>query len=142
MIETRLRYLAAIGAAAIAAWSLAAAAAAAGELDGKTFVVQSGVEGKPAEGPSDEIVFRDGKMHSAGCDPYGFGDGSYSTMHHPDSIMFHARTDSAKQGSILWTGQIKGDELRGGYVWTKPGQKPITYWMKGSLKNPENGGGR
>ncbi|HET7451843.1 MAG TPA: hypothetical protein VFL12_03835 [Thermoanaerobaculia bacterium] len=139
MSETRLRYLAAIGAAAIAAWGLAAAAAVAGELDGKTFVVQSGEQGKPAQGPLDEIVFREGKMHSAGCDPYGFGDGSYTTMHHPDSIMFHARTDSAKQGAILWTGQIHGDELSGGYVWTKPGQKPIEYWMKGTLKK-ENGG--
>lgn len=127
--------LVAILAAAIAVWTIGSAAfAAAGALDGKTFVVESGEEGKKAEGHPDEIIFRDGKMHSSGCDPYGFGDGAYTTMDHQGALMFRARTDSAKEGVITWNGVLRGDELQGQYVWTKPGQKPIVYWMKGSLK--------
>jgi hypothetical protein len=29
---------------------------------------------------------------------------------------------------------IKEDAIDGNFVWTKPGQKPITYWLKGTLK--------
>jgi hypothetical protein len=125
----------ALGALTVAAWGFPARARAeAGALDGRTFVVQTGQEGKPAEAAADEIAFRDGKLRSSGCDPYGFGDGAYTTMDHGGSIMFRARTDSAKEGVIMWNGTVRGDDLQGQYVWTKPGQKPITYWMKGTLK--------
>ncbi len=125
----------ALPAVVIAAWTIASAAfAATGALDGKTFVVQTGEEGKKAEAVSDEIAFRDGKMHSSGCDSYGFGDGEYTTMNHQGALMFRARTNSAKEGVIAWNGTVRGDDLQGQYVWTKPGQKPIVYWMKGTVK--------
>ena len=135
MTGKTLGRLVALLAAAIGAWTIAASAfAAAGALDGKTFVVQTGEEGKKAESAPDEIAFRDGKMHSSACDPYGFGDGDYTTMNHGGAIMFRARTDSTKEGVINWNGTVRGDELQGQYVWTKTGQKPIVYWMKGNLK--------
>ena len=119
---------------AIAAMSLAArASATAGPLDGKTFVVQTGEQGKPAEA-KDTLVFRDGKMRSTACDAYGFGDGAYTSMSHPGMFMVHARTESAKEGVIVWNCTVRGDALDGTYVWTKPGQKDITYWIKGTLK--------
>jgi len=103
-------------------------------LDGKTFVAESGEQGKKAEGPKDEIAFRDGRMRSSACDAYGFGEGPYTTMDHGGSVMFQARTESPKEGVIEWKGTVRGDALEGTYVWTKPGQKPITYWMKGTPK--------
>jgi len=49
-------------------------------------------------------------------------------------IMFRARTDSPTEGVIEWNGSVRGEALEGTYVWTKKGQKPITYWMKGTLE--------
>lgn len=118
------------------AFVLAAAFPARGAdgLDGKTFVAETGEQGKKADS-KDEIAFRDGKLHSSACDPYGFGDGAYTTMDHGGAgTMFHARTESAKEGAIEWGGMVKGDAIDGTFVWTKPGQKPITYWLKGTLK--------
>ena len=109
---------------------------ASGVLDGKTFAADCGEQGKKADS-KDQIVFHDGKMRSTACDPYGFGDGAYTTMDHGGSTMFHAKTESPKEGSIEWSGMIKGDSIDGNYVWTKPGQKPISYWLKGTLKKKE-----
>jgi hypothetical protein len=120
---------------ALAVLFLAAAlpARAAGVLDGKAFVADTGEQGKKADS-KDEIVFHDGKMRSTACDSYGFGDGAYTTMNHGKSTMFSAKTESAKEGTIQWGGMVSGDSIDGNFVWTKPGQKPITYWVKGTLK--------
>jgi len=86
---------------AVAAFGLAARAnAASGPLDGKTFVAQSGEEGKAADS-KDTLVFQDGKMRSTACDPYGFGDGAYTALERKGSTGFHARTESAKEGVIV-----------------------------------------
>jgi len=122
--------------AALALLLLAAAmpARAVGVLDGKSFVAETGEQGKKADS-KDEIVFRGGKLRSTACDSYGFGDGAYTTMDHGEAgTMFHARTESAKEGAIEWGGMVKGEAIDGTFVWTKPGQKPITYWLKGTLK--------
>jgi hypothetical protein len=132
---SHFRRVGALGAFVFAAWGISyPARAAGGALDGKTFVADSGEQGKKAEGPKDEITFRDGKMRSSACDPYGFGDGTYTTMDHHGAVMFRARTESAKEGVIEWSGTVRGDVLDGTYVWTKAAQKPITYWMKGTLR--------
>lgn len=121
---------------AVLAFGLAARAnAASGPLDGKTFAAQSGEEGKAADS-KDTLVFRDGKMRSTACDAYGFGDGAYTAIARKGSTGFHARTESAKEGIIVWNGAVHGDALEGTFVWTKPGQKEIHYWIKGKLKKP------
>jgi hypothetical protein len=119
---------------AVAAMGLAArASATAGPLDGKTFVAETGEQGKAAAS-KDTLVFRDGKMRSTACDAYGFGEGAYMSMSHPGMFMVHVRTESAKEGVIVWNCTVRGDALDGTYVWSKPGQKEITYWIKGTLK--------
>jgi len=119
---------------AVAAFGLAAPArAASGPLDGKAFFAQSGEEGKAADS-KDTLVFQGGRMRSTACDAYGFGDGAYSAIERKGSIGFHARTQSAKEGIIVWNGAVRGDALDGTFVWTKPGQKEIHYWVKGNLK--------
>jgi len=121
---------------ALVAFGLAArASGASGPLDGKTFAAQSGEEGKAADS-KDALVFRDGKMRSTACDAYGFGDGAYTAIERKGSTGFHARTESAKEGVIIWNGVVSGDALEGTFVWTKPGQKEIRYWVKGKLNKP------
>jgi hypothetical protein len=123
------------GGALVFALFLAAAipARAAGVLDGKTFVADTGEQGKKADS-KDEVSFRDGNLRSKACDSYGFGDGAYTTMNHGGATMFHAKTESAKEGTIEWGGMVSGDSIDATFVWTKPGQKAITYWIKGTLK--------
>jgi hypothetical protein len=122
--------------ALVAAACLLAAlpARGAGVLDGETFVAETGEQGKKADA-KDEITFRDGKLKSSACDPYGFGEGTYTSMNHGGgNTMFHAKTESAKEGAIEWAGMVQGDTIDANFVWTKPGQKAITYWLKGTLK--------
>jgi hypothetical protein len=128
------RIIATVATLAIVAFgSTSRLSATAGPLDGKTFVAQTGEQGKPGEA-KDTLVFRDGKMRSTACDAYGFGEGAYTSMSHPGMFMVHARTESAKEGVIVWNCTVRGDALDGTYVWSKPGQKDITYWIKGTLK--------
>jgi len=110
------------------------ARASTGALDGKTFVGESGGQGKGPES-KDTLIFHDGKMRSTACDAYGFGEGAYTATVNSYATDFSAKTVSVKEGTIEWKGTFYGgDTLEGNYVWTKSGQKPITYWFRAKLK--------
>ncbi len=110
-----------------------------GPLDGKTFMVETGEQGKSG-GDKDTLTFKDGNFHSQGCDQYGFGDGSYTSTVKGDSIQFEAVTTSPTKGKMTWKGTVKGDKIEVGYVWVdashwyKPNPKPLEKWAKGELK--------
>jgi len=111
-----------------------AAAAAGGALDGKVFAGTTGEAGK-ATGDKDELVFTGGKFRSTACDTYGFGSAPYTASRNADgSVGFQATTSRPKEGTIHWRGQVHGGAIAATYVWEKAGQKPISYWFKGSLK--------
>lgn len=104
-------------------------------LDGRTFlVVEGGEKGKPAEKRKDDLIFKAGKFRSTGCDQYGFGEAPYQTRREGGAVTFEANTTSAKEDKIVWKGSVQGDAISGSYVWTKPGQKDIEYWFKGTAK--------
>jgi hypothetical protein len=103
-------------------------------LDGRTFVVEGGEKGKPAEKQKDDVIFKAGKFRSTGCDPYGFAEAPYQTKKEGGAIAFESSTTSAKEGKIHWKGNVQGDAISGSYVWSKPGQKDIEYWFKGTAK--------
>lgn len=109
-------------------------ALAAGMLDGRTFEATGGEKGKEAVAGKDNLVFANGKFHSTECDQYGFTAAAYTSAKEGDSVKFTAHATSEKEGSINWTGMVKGDTIEGTYVWTKTGQKDIEYWFKGTLK--------
>jgi hypothetical protein len=109
------------------------APAAAAVLDGKSFVSETGEKGKPMS-EKDEIAFAAGQFHSKACDPWGFAKAPYKASTKAGVTSFEAETSSPKEGKIHWTGTVKGDTLEGRYVWTKAGQAPIEYWVKGTLK--------
>ncbi len=121
-------------------WSASIPAAGqSGPLDGKMFVGEFGKKWEKAEG-KDEIIFQDGKFHSAACDRYGFGDGAYTMILGEGMNSFVAETASAKEGKIQWRGRISGDIIEVNYTWYKApkwyrfSKAPIEYWFKGELK--------
>ena len=104
-----------------------------GTLDGKTFsgeVVKKG----DTSGMKDDLVFKDGKFRSTACDAYEFGDADYSVTASGDATAFQAETHNPKNESMKWSGTIKGNVLEGTAIMTTPGQAPVEYWVKATLK--------
>lgn len=110
-----------------------AAPAEASMLDGRTFIGEVIENGKAAP-EKDVLSFNDGRFHSKGCDTFGFGDAPYTTVAEGDAVRFTAVTMSAKEGKIDWSGRVQGDSLDCRMVWTKEGQAPIEYLVKGIAK--------
>jgi len=109
---------------------LPSAVFAGGNLDGKVFTVI-------LDGENDIITFQDGMFHSSSCDQYGFNKGEYMTSGDGDNISFKATTMSKKHGTLVWTGDIHGDNIKGSQLWTKKGLFGTTQKTKsfeGSLK--------
>lgn len=109
-----------------------------GILDGKSYTGKTGEIGKKTS-EDEEIVFRDGKLHSVGCEQWGFNDGDYKAVRsgEGDKIEFLAETTSPKHGKIVWKGTTQGDSIDVTYTWTKKGwlsTKTKNKWFKGSLK--------
>ncbi len=109
-----------------------------GALDGRSYTGKTGEVGKEAT-EDEEIVFKDGKLHSVGCEPWGFNDGDYKAMRsgEGDKIHFEAETESPKHGKIVWKGTVEGDSIDVLYTWTKKGwlgTKTKEKWFKGTLK--------
>lgn len=105
----------------------------AGLLDGMTFVGVTREASREGD-QKEELVFRDGKLHSVACDPYGFGPGAYTAESKAGAISFRATTESEKEGKIEWQGVVTEDHLSGSFTWTKKGQASIEYWVKATRK--------
>lgn len=106
-----------------------AESALADPFAGASFTGEMGEKGKAAT-EKDTLTFKDGRFHSLGCDPWGFGDAAYKVLKSPDGVTFNAETVSAKEGRMAWHGVLKGSQLEGTALWTKPGQAPAEYWFK------------
>jgi len=111
--------------------------AASNILDGRTFVVKTGINGKQAS-DEDDLSFRDGKFYSSSCIVWDFSGGDYSTRVEGDTIYFEAITVSEKHGRIVWAGKIEGDKISGTYIWTKQRwywkDARQEKWFEGKLK--------
>jgi hypothetical protein len=109
-----------------------------GGLDGKTFLGQSGEKGKDASG-EEELRFQNGKLYSAGCAEWGFGESDYTARVEGDNIHFESEMLSPKHGKIVWNGTVKGDKVDATYVWTKKRwywkDAHQEKWLKGTLNN-------
>lgn len=103
-------------------------------LDGKTFSVKINEHGKDGEARDDVVIFKDGTFFSTDCEQYGFGAGPYEYRATDGVTMFITSTKSEKEGEIQWEGKVEGDKISGTMIWSKPGQEPIFYKYKGSLK--------
>lgn len=104
-----------------------------GSLDGKSFVTQMGEKGK-GSGIPDTLLFKEGKFYSTGCEAWGFGWATYTVTSESGASTFESTTTSPVEGMMKWKATIKGDQIEGGVIWTKSGQRDIEYWLKGSIK--------
>ena len=109
-------------------------------LDGRAFVADAGIKGKPADEKADVITFADGKLHSSLCDQYGYDKGAYKATKVGDAVEFEATTLSEKYGRNVWKGTIRGGEIEGTFLfYPKPwlfnsNPAPEEHWFKGKAK--------
>lgn len=99
---------------AFCSFELPSVAFAGGVLDGKRFETL-------LDGDNDILKFDEGTFHSSSCEEWGFGPGDYTTKSSGDGISFEATTTSEKHGTMVWTGTVVGDNIKGSYHWTKEG---------------------
>ena len=138
MRNSRLITGAAVFVAALAAPLVFAQTAS---LDGRAFVADGGLKGKPADEKGDVITFSDGKFHSSLCDQYGYGKGDYKANRVGEAVEFEAVTLSEKYGRNVWKGTIRGAQIEGTFVfYPKPGffnsnPTPEEHWFKGSARS-------
>lgn len=117
-----------------------AALAQVPNLDGRVFVADAGIKGKPADEKGDVLTFADGKFHSSLCDQWGYGKGAYKATTIGDTVQFETETLSDNYGRNVWKGTIRGGEIEGTFVhypkgWLlNPSPEPIEHWFKGRSK--------
>jgi hypothetical protein len=102
-------------------------------LDGKAFTGTMGERGKTS-GDSDELTFTAGHFHSSACDQYGFTAAAYTSHREGDAIHFKAVTQSPKEGTMTWTGTVKGNALDASILWQKSNGQAVHYWYRGTQK--------
>lgn len=86
-------------------------------LDGKTFRAEAFEDG--AKVFEDQLVFKDGAFSSEACRKFGFTPSPYYVRIEGNQIQFLAETVSPTHGVMVWKGTVNGDELEGGFRWTK-----------------------
>jgi len=110
-------------------------------LDGRAFVADAGLTGKPADEKDDVLTFANGKLHSSSCDKYGYDKGDYKASKNGEAVEFEAVTLSEKYGRNVWKGTIKGDNIEGTMVFypkgwmLNPNPTPEEHWFKGKAKS-------
>jgi hypothetical protein len=122
--------------AACLALALAAPGAGASALlDGRAFVGPTGLRGEPAKRTDERVEFTDGRFRSSICEELGFRPGSYRSEPEGDAVRFESTLASEKDGTIHWTGVVRGDRIEATYTWTKEGMLWTTrreYWFEGT----------
>lgn len=102
-----------------------------GKLEGKTFTVNLIEPGKSPV--TDSLIFRSGSFKSVACRTYGFGMGKYTTKESNNAITFNAKTLSSSEGTMLWKGSVRGNQVQGTVEWLKKNQaKPVEMTFSGS----------
>lgn len=109
--------------------------ASADSLDGKSFSVQIKEHGKDSEPTADTLTFEGGNFMSSDCEQYGFTPAAYESKKKGGATLFKSTLMSETEGKAEWEGAVKGDKIRGTFIWTKEGQDPIVYTY---LSTPEN----
>jgi hypothetical protein len=86
-------------------------------LDGRTFRAQALEKGTKAF--DDRLVFKDGRFFSEGCKKFGFEPSPYYVRVEGNQIRFLAETVSPTHGTMVWKGTVSGNQLEGGFRWTR-----------------------
>lgn len=106
-------------------------------LDGKTFLVKSGEEGKEASHHDDYLIFQDGRFVSTDCgELLDFRESDYSATVLKDGIRFRAQSTSPTHGTMIWDGTVRGESMDAMARWIdKRWYWTIDrmYWFRGKL---------
>jgi len=79
----------------------------------------------------DKLSFKNGKVTASECTKYGFGASDYKTADAPNQTSWDSTMTSAKEGNSKWIGEVKGNEIAGDMIWTKPGGHIFKYKFRG-----------
>ena len=79
----------------------------------------------------DVIVFQSGRVAMSECVKVGFKSSSYTAEKAGDGWAFNTQQMSEKEGKTAWTGDIKGDTIKGRLVWTKKDGTVFNYTFEG-----------
>ena len=111
--------------AALAGLSILAAGASwAGELDSTAWRIH-----EKGETETEDLIFIDGRFTSSGCIPYGFISSDYSSSKDGGNVKWQATQTNKDMEKMAWTGQTKGKEINGTYVFTdKKGKSYTSIW--------------
>jgi hypothetical protein len=115
------------------------AQALAENMDGRTFAVDFGLDGKSAAG-KDVIRFEDGKMSTQLCIKFGFEPAPYLLRVEGNSIYFHAEMESAAQGMNVFDGRIENGVLKAHAKWAQPRwywTVHVNSWFEGPQADPK-----
>lgn len=113
----------------------AAGAGAAAPLDGRAFLGPTGRVGEKAERTDERVEFAAGRFRSSICEEMGFPPAAYKAQAEGDALRFESTLASKKDGTIRWTGVVRGDRIEATYTWTREGMLWTTrreYWFEGT----------
>jgi hypothetical protein len=106
-------------------------------LDGRTYLVKSGEEGKEASHHDDYLIFRDGMFVSSDCaELLDFRESAYSATTQGDGIRFRAQSTSPTHGTMIWDGTVRGDVMDATARWIDERWYwtiDRMYWFRGQL---------
>jgi hypothetical protein len=103
-------------------------------LEGKIYYIKTHDVNQPGKDVNDTLSFKNGKLISAGCLPYGFKTASYKVSNQNGTLYFTSTCFSDKEGKITWNGAVEGKNISGKYLWHKEGQNDINYVFTGTQK--------
>lgn len=103
-------------------------AEASGPLDGKSFHGEF-IEKGNTSGDPDTLIFAEGRFRSSACDQYGYGDAAYTAIAEGDGFRFDAETRSPRYGKLIWSGTVKGDQLKCDVLMVQDGKPPIENYI-------------
>ncbi len=102
-------------------------------FEGAVFTIDNYIEDKFDN--TEDLTFKDNYVEGSICVQYGFEKAKYTTSINEEGIWeFNCVMLSKEHGKMVWNGQKSGNNISGGYLWTKEGQDPIKYTFKGKLK--------
>ena len=78
----------------------------------------------------DTLVFQNKKVLMTECAKYGFEASAYTLEKKGAKWSFRSEQTS-KSGTSVWTGEIKGQAIKGKMVWTKEDGTVLNYTFEG-----------
>jgi len=112
-------------------WNAAREQHGVGALDDRAFDIKLSPKGSDVSQP-DVIEFAGGRMHSRGCDDFGFGTSTYTSQPVSGGVEFHVLCKSSSGATNDWKGTVRGDAIQGTMTWTPgPGDPGIEHTFAG-----------